>query len=86
MLEEGIKQSLANPPQLSRSAFEILTIIATVNPGQPSADKTPRLEKLLRIQRLRLEQNPSVLAYQEIVDTLTPDGTIMPRPRTSSSS
>jgi tetratricopeptide (TPR) repeat protein len=70
MLEEGIKQSLANPPQLSRSAFEILTLIATVNPGQPSADKTARLEKLLRIQRLRLEQNPSVLAYQEILDTL----------------
>jgi len=70
MLDEGLKQSAANPPTLTRSAFEILTIVAALNPGQPTADKTHRLEKLLRIQRLRLEQNPSVLAYQEILDTL----------------
>jgi tetratricopeptide (TPR) repeat protein len=71
MLEEGLKESAANPPVLSRSAFEILTIVATLNPGRSADDRMQRLEKLLKIQRLRLEQNPSVLAYQEIVDTLT---------------
>ena len=69
MLDEGLKQSAANPPTLTKAAFEILQVV-TFNPGRASADKNRRLEKLLRIQRLRLEQNPSVLAYTEIADTL----------------
>ena len=47
-----------------------MTFVA-INPGRASADKNRRLEKLLRLQRLRLEQNPSALAYTEIADTLS---------------
>ena len=54
---------------MTKSAFDILQLVA-INPGRASADKNRRLEKLLRIQRLRLEQNPSALAYTEIADTL----------------
>ncbi len=71
MLEEGWKQNAANPSGLSKAALDILTIVATFNPGGIAADKNHRLEKLLRIQRLKLEQAPSVLAYAEIADTLT---------------
>jgi tetratricopeptide (TPR) repeat protein len=69
MLDDGVKQSVANPPTLTKAAYDVLTIIA-VNPGRTSADKDRRLETLLRIQRLRLEQSPSALAYTEIADTL----------------
>jgi tetratricopeptide (TPR) repeat protein len=69
MLDDGLKQSAANPPTLTKSAFDILQLVA-VNPGRDSADKNRRLEKLLRIQRQRLEQNPSPVAYTEIADTL----------------
>ncbi len=69
MLDDGLKQSEANPPTLTKSAFDILQLVA-LNPGRASADKNRRLEKLLRIQRLRLEQNSSALAYTEIADTL----------------
>jgi tetratricopeptide (TPR) repeat protein len=69
MLDDGLKQVTAKPPSLTKSAYEVLTIIG-VNPGRTSADKDRRLEILLRIQRLRLEQSPSALAYTEIADTL----------------
>ena len=69
MLDDGLKQSAANPPTLTKASFDILQLIA-FNPGRASSDKNLRLEKLLRIQRLRLEQNPSALAYTEIADTL----------------
>ena len=69
MLDEGLKQSAANPPSLTKSAFDILQLVA-INPGRASSDKNRRLEKMLRIQRLRLEQDPSALAYTEIADTL----------------
>ena len=56
------------PPSSAEVAFEVLSLVA-INPGRPSADKNRRLEKLLRLQRLRLEQNPSALVYTEIADT-----------------
>jgi tetratricopeptide (TPR) repeat protein len=69
MLDEGLKQCTANVPGLPPKAFEVLSLIAT-NPGRSSINKKQRLEKLLRLQRLLLEQNPTPLAYSEVADTL----------------
>ena len=69
MLDEGLKQCTAHVPTLSRPAFEVLSLIAT-NPGRASVNKKRRLEKLLRLERLMLEQNPTPVAYAEIADTL----------------
>ncbi len=69
MLEAGLAQSTAKPSSLSRSSFEILSLIAN-NPGPDSQNKMLRLEQLLRLERLQAEQNPSSLVYSEIADTL----------------
>jgi len=69
MLDEGLTQSVANPPRLSKPAYDVLALVAN-NPGRASANKNRRLEKLLRLQRLLLEQSPSALLYSEIADTL----------------
>ncbi len=69
ILDEGIKQSTVAAHSLTRSAQLILSIIAN-NPGPNSANKTRRLEKLLHLQRLILEQNPTEMVYLEVVDTL----------------
>jgi tetratricopeptide (TPR) repeat protein len=68
MLDEGLQQATAKTPTLSRSAFDVLSLIAN-NPGRSSQNKERRLEKLLRLQRLLLEQSPTPLAYTEIADT-----------------
>ena len=69
VLDAGLKQSAANPAGLTKSAHEILSLIAN-NPGRASHNKIRRLEMLLRLQRLLAEQNPSEIVYSEIVDTL----------------
>ncbi len=69
MLDEGLKQSTAKVPTLSPSAYTVLSLIAN-NPGRSSTNKKLRLEKLLRLQRLHLEQNPTEMGYVEISDTL----------------
>jgi tetratricopeptide (TPR) repeat protein len=69
LLDEGLKQSTANPASLPRPAYDVLALIAN-NPGLASANKNRRLEKLLRLERLLLEQGPSPVLYSEIADTL----------------
>ena len=69
ILDEGVKQTTAAAHSLTRPAQIILSVIAN-NPGPNSSNKNRRLEKLLHLQRLILEQNPTELIYLEIVDTL----------------
>jgi tetratricopeptide (TPR) repeat protein len=69
ILDEGIKQSTVPAHSLTSAAQTILSVIAN-NPGPNSTNKNRRLEKLLHLQRLILEQNPTELVYLEIVDTL----------------
>jgi predicted Zn-dependent protease len=69
ILDEGVKQTTAAAHSLTRPAQIILSVIAN-NPGPNSSNKNLRLEKLLHLERLMLEQNPTELIYLEIVDTL----------------
>ena len=69
MLDAGLKQISAGPNSLSKQTYEILSLMAN-NPGQNSQNKARRLEKLLAIQRLYGEQNPSSIVFSEIADTL----------------
>jgi tetratricopeptide (TPR) repeat protein len=69
MLDAGLAQSSAKPPTLSQSGYEILSLIAN-NPLPDSPNKIRRLERLLKLERIRSEQNPSALVYHEIADTL----------------
>jgi tetratricopeptide (TPR) repeat protein len=69
MLDAGLSQLATKSSALSRSSFEILSLVAN-NPGPDSQNKTVRLERLLRLERLQAEQNPSALVYGEIADTL----------------
>jgi tetratricopeptide (TPR) repeat protein len=67
MLDAGLEQLQAKPPSLPKSAFYVLSFIA--NPEQGS-DKQGRLQRLLKLQRMLLEQNPSAQIYREVADTL----------------
>ena len=67
MLDAGIEQLKAKPPTLPNTAFFVLSFIANPDRG---ADKTGRLERLIKLQRLLLEQNPNPKVYLEIADTL----------------
>ena len=67
MLDAGIEQLSANPPALPRSP-SVLTLIA--NPDRAAPTRPRRLEKLLKLHRLDLEQNAVALVYREIADTL----------------
>lgn len=67
MLDAGLAQLSAKPPTLPRSAFNVLTFIANPDRG---INKTKRLERLVKLQQLLLEQNPSPQVYREIADTL----------------
>jgi tetratricopeptide (TPR) repeat protein len=51
---------------LPRTAFDIVLPFLG---NQGGGDKTKKLEKLLRIQRLLLDQNPTAKEYKEIFDT-----------------
>jgi tetratricopeptide (TPR) repeat protein len=69
MLDLGLQQLSTNPPGLPfKSAFSVLSFLA--NSGRGPAERVRRLEKLLKAQRLFLEQNPSVALYYEVVDNL----------------
>src|SRR5262249_26690799 len=67
LLDAGLRGLSEQPPSLPPSAFQILNLIAH-NPGRASAGKARRLEKLLKLLRLQLEQSPSPLVYVEIHD------------------
>ena len=67
MLDAGLQQLQTNPPTLPSTAFYVLNFIA--NPERGS-NKTGRLQRLIKLQRLMLEQNPSPQVYKEIADTL----------------
>jgi tetratricopeptide (TPR) repeat protein len=67
MLDAGLQQLQANPPTLPKTAFYVLSFIA--NPERGS-NKTGRLQRLIKLQRLMLDQSPSPQIYKEIADTL----------------
>jgi len=67
MLDAGLEQLQSKPPTLPRSAFYVLSFIANLERG---SDKSGRLQRLIKLQRLMLEQNPSPQVYREIADTL----------------
>jgi tetratricopeptide (TPR) repeat protein len=67
MLDVGTEQLSAGPPTLPPVAFKVLAYIAGSEGG---AAKPPRMEKLLKLQRLELAGSPSPLVYSEIADTL----------------
>lgn len=67
LLDEGLKQLSATPPGLPQApAFTVLSIIANPDRGD---QKTPRLERLLKLQRLMLDRSPNPKLYLEVVDT-----------------
>jgi tetratricopeptide (TPR) repeat protein len=66
MLDDGYAQLAANPPTLPQSAYQVLSFIANPDRG---ANKARRLEKLLKLHRLLLQQAPSAQAYAEIAFT-----------------
>ena len=65
MLDAGLTQLQAKPPTLPPSAYLVLQIIANPERGK---DKPGRLQRLVKLQKLLLEQNPSPLVYREIAD------------------
>jgi tetratricopeptide (TPR) repeat protein len=67
MLDAGLTQLQAKPAALPRSAFFVLSFIANPERG---ANKTGRLQRLIKLQRILLDQNPSPQIYREIADTL----------------
>ena len=69
MLEYGLKQIGSQPGGISKPVYDVLSIMAN-NPGQNSRNRDGRLEKLLAIERLYAEQNPSQIVQSEIADTL----------------
>ena len=71
MLDAGLEQLKAKPPTLPKTAFFVLSFIANPDRG---ADKAGRLERLIKLQRLLLEQNPNPQVYREIADTLRRHG------------
>jgi len=66
MLDEGLKLLSADPPELPSAAFTVLGIVA--NPDR-SERKPARLERLLKLQRLKLQKDPNPKDYLEIADT-----------------
>ena len=67
MLDAGLQQLQGQPPALPKTAFYVLSFIA--NPERGS-NKAGRLQRLIKLQRLMLEQSPSPQIYKEIADTL----------------
>ena len=67
MLDAGIAQLQAKPPALPKSAITILGFIANPDRG---ANKKARLDRLIKLQRLLLAQNPTAQMYREVADTL----------------
>jgi tetratricopeptide (TPR) repeat protein len=61
LLDAGLKLLTANPPGLEKNGMIILAHIAT---------RAGRLEKLLALQRLVLQQNPSPQVYRETIKLL----------------
>ena len=77
MLDVGLEQLQANPPSLTKPAQVVLSLLA-VNPSRESTNRTRRLEKLLRLERLLAEQNASDEIQSEISNTLRRLGSYAP--------
>jgi len=69
MLDAGLQQLSAKPPTLPKVAYLLLARIAN-SPDKSSPNKNRRLEKLVKLQRLVLEENPTPQAYKDIADSL----------------
>jgi tetratricopeptide (TPR) repeat protein len=67
LLEAGLRGLSDRPPALPPTAFRVLDFIA--NPERNPANRARRLEQLLKLHRLELEQSPSPQLYREIVET-----------------
>ena len=68
MLDAGLKMLSAKPAELPAGpASKILRFIA--NADRAGDDRTKRLEKLIAIDQLLLDQNPSPDAYREVAET-----------------
>jgi tetratricopeptide (TPR) repeat protein len=67
MLDAGYAQLSANPPTLPQTAYTVLTFIA--NPDRAGNNKPRRLEKLMKLHRLLLQQAPTAQAFAEIAFT-----------------
>jgi tetratricopeptide (TPR) repeat protein len=69
ILNVGLHQLETNPAGFTLPAYQILTLVAN-NPGSHSTNRVGRLEKLLRVQRMRAERTPSDETQREICETL----------------
>jgi tetratricopeptide (TPR) repeat protein len=69
ILDVGLQQMETDPASVNASKYVILSIVANTT-GRATTNRKARLEKLLRIQRMREERNPSVQFESEIYDTL----------------
>ncbi len=67
MLDAGLRGLSERPPTLPQTAFQVLSLVANTTRG--AANNNRRLEKLLKIYQLQLDQAPSMLVYAEIADT-----------------
>ncbi len=67
MLDAGLLGLSERPPTLPQTAFQVLSLIA--NSSRSAANSNRRLEKLLKIYQLQLDQAPNMLVYAEIADT-----------------
>lgn len=68
LLDEGLKQLTTDPPAVpADTAFKVLNIIARGGDGLES--DSPRLERLLKLQRLMLDKAPNPLLYIEVAQT-----------------
>ncbi len=69
ILDAGLLQMEADPASVSGLTYVMLSIVANTT-GRATTNRKARLEKLLRIQRLLVERNPSAQHESEICDTL----------------
>jgi tetratricopeptide (TPR) repeat protein len=67
MLDSGLAQLQAKPPTIPPTAYIVLSFVANPERGK---DKHGRLERLVKLQKLLLVQNPSPQIYREIATTL----------------
>jgi tetratricopeptide (TPR) repeat protein len=67
MLDSGLDQLQAKPPTIPPTAYIVLSFVANPERGK---DKHGRLQRLVKLQKLLLEQDPRPQIYREIANTL----------------
>jgi tetratricopeptide (TPR) repeat protein len=70
MLDAGLQLLSAKPPGLPPKIANLILSLVAKSPERNSSNKNRRLEKLVKLEQLSLEQNPTPLAYRELADTL----------------